>query len=461
MKNTVPSPRRKRNDDRGAMIVQMALGSIAFLALASLAVDYGVKLIARTEAQRAADAGALAGAVALAFDNPNDLSNTGIAKLSARGFARANTVFGQQPKVDIASDVTFPVCPPPEGGAGTTCVQVDVYRNQDSGNALPTFFSRIVGVTSQGVRATATAKVLSGDTTDCLRPWVVIDRWDEYNLPNEPDYPNADPDYCSSNCPGGAKPSTFDKYSDGKGQNPAPEPDLYVPPPTDGSAGGTGFTVQRDYGRQFAVKVEPGSSLTSGWAQAVDLPRSDGTNGGAAAYGDNILTCSGVPVSVSDPAVACPTDPNALGSWQEKVDWAAKGCLRVQTGNMVGPTSSNVQDLVNKDSGAHWGTKADGTQGVIGSAYSSSPRIVPIAVFDVDKYLATNPSGSGGVVRIVNIYGFFIEGMGDFNDNTGAITLRSNGKSVVGRIMDYPASGRGSAKLNNQSSFLKIIMLVR
>ena len=79
--------RNRYGDDRGAMMVQMAVASIAFFALASLAVDYGIKLIARGEAQRAADAGALAGAVSLAFDDSADLTDTGIAKLSAHGYA--------------------------------------------------------------------------------------------------------------------------------------------------------------------------------------------------------------------------------------------------------------------------------------------------------------------------------------------------------------------------------------
>ena len=118
---------------------------------------------------------------------------TGLAKRNARGFAVANNVFGQAPAVDITNDVTFPVCPPPDGGPGTTCVRVDVYRNYERGNSLPSFFSRIVGVTEQGVKATATAKVLTGTQTECLRPWVVIDRWDEFG-PIQ--FPAADPEWC-------------------------------------------------------------------------------------------------------------------------------------------------------------------------------------------------------------------------------------------------------------------------
>lgn len=447
--------------EKGAMIVQAAVASIAFLALTALAVDYGIKLIARTEAQRSADAGALAGAVSLAFDGSADLTDAGIAKRSAHGFALANSVFGEAPDVNITSDINFIECPEPDGGPGTTCVRVDVYRNQLRGNALPTFFSRLVGVVDQGVQATATAKVLNADQTDCLRPWAVIDRWDEFAAPPEPDYPGVDPDYCAGGACGA--PSTYDKYSTGQGQNPPPENDYYVPPAPDGSSPGTGFRVPDDVGDRFALKIQSGDGITSGWGLALDLPRADTTNMGAEAYGENIISCSRKPVQINDPtANPCPTDANQLGTWQEKVDWAAKGCVRVQTGTMQGPTTQNVADLVARDSGASWGWNPElEAYGVIGSAFAESPRIVPVAVFDIDNYLAMNPTGSGGVVRIVNIFGFFIEGMGDYNDATGEMELKNGGKAVIGRLMKFAGSGNGSVTLHETASFSKIIVLVR
>jgi hypothetical protein len=151
-----------------------------------------------------------------------------------------------------------------------------------------------------------------------------------------------------------------------------------------------------------------------------------------------------------------------LGTWQEKVDWAAKGCVRVQTGTMQGPTSMNVDELVARDDGARWDWNPEIMDyGVVNSAFAESPRIVPVAVFDIDTYLAQNPTGSGGVVRLVNIFGFFIEGMGDFDDKTGEIQLSNGGKAVVGRLMKFAGSGGGSVTLHETASFSKIIVLVR
>ncbi len=52
-------------DERGMTLVMVATGMVAFLSATMLAVDVGMLMVARTESQNAADAGALAGAVAL------------------------------------------------------------------------------------------------------------------------------------------------------------------------------------------------------------------------------------------------------------------------------------------------------------------------------------------------------------------------------------------------------------
>ncbi len=64
-------------DERGMTLVMVATGMVAFLSATMLAVDVGMLMVARTESQNAADAGALAGAVALGFDDMDDKSPTG------------------------------------------------------------------------------------------------------------------------------------------------------------------------------------------------------------------------------------------------------------------------------------------------------------------------------------------------------------------------------------------------
>jgi Flp pilus assembly protein TadG len=451
------SVRRCRGSERGAVLVHVAIATVGLLALSAVTVDFGVKWIARAQAQNAADAGALAGAIALSFDDPNDLTDAGMAKQSALRYALANPVWGQAPAVNVSTDITFPACP---DGTSDQCVQVDVFRNQQRGNALPTLFAQFVGVMDQGVRATATAQVRTGNSTDCLRPWAIVDRWDEFNPPEPPDVPDIpDPDFTPQ--------STFDRYSTGQGNSPPQEPDLYVPPTQ--SSPGTGFTVTGDYGRQFGIKTGPpgNGAISSGWFRSLDLPRVDTGNLGGDAYGSNIVSCNGYPTSIASDATQCPTDGSQISTHEEKVYWAARGCVRVQTGNMQGPTISGIEDVYNRDPSARWNPSLNnGRGGVANSCCTPSPRIVPISVIHIDAYLAADPTGSGGVVKLVNIFGFFIEGLGDIDQN-GNITFNpnnplSNGnKVVVGRLMTLPGLFTGSSNIDDDASFLRTILLVR
>ena len=425
-------------DERGAVLIQVAVALLALLALTAFVFDYGVMWASRGQAQTSADAGALAGAVSLAFDSATDQP---AARARAIAMATQNRVWGQAPSV-TDGDVTFPVCPPGTPGPTDTCVRVNVFRNQARGNALPTYFGHLVDVTAQGVVATATAQVVAGNATNCLRPWAVVDRWQEFGPEGPTPLPN----------------STYDRYSTGQGNNPPQENDLYIPPST-GNAG-TGYTLPADYGRRFAIKVGPsgGNEISSGWFRTLDLPRADTTQMGNATVQTNILSCNGLPSGFAGPATVCPASID--NTWEAARYWAERGCYRVQTGATVGSTRNTIEELMALDGAARW---VDG-QGITGSTFDpppTSPRVVPIGVMDIDWYLSQDPTGSNGVLRMVNIYGFFIEGMGNVDRDTGAITMAANGSSVIGRIMTIPGMGLGASSLPTNASFLNIVRLVR
>jgi Flp pilus assembly protein TadG len=444
--------RGNRSFERGAVIIQMAVVLLGLMAFSALVVDYGIMWTARGQAQTAADAGALAGAITLGYDSPTDFAG---ARLKAQAAARANFVWGQAPDVQ-PTDVTFltpATCRPPAyPGLPDTCVKVDVYRNQARANGLPILFGTLVGVAGQGVRATATAQVINGSATDCLKPWAVVDRWTEAAPPSGTDQD-----------PGAFGPmSTYDKYSNGQGNNPPYEPDVYTPPTA--TDPGTGFRLPYDQGYQFAIKTGaqgqqgPGA-ISSGWSREIQLPRASGCYTGASCYNDNITSCGGLTYAIATPGQQCPA---TIGQYDDAVYWAARGCFNVQTGVSQGPTSQGVQDLIARDSNATFNTS---TKQIENSAYdppTRSPRVVPIAAMDIDNYLAQNPQGSTGVARMVNIYGYFIEGMGDVNRNTGAITCCSrNGQAVVGYIISIPGLSFAGSPIVSSASFLNTIILVR
>src|SRR5437870_6258475 len=99
--------RKLGRDERGMSFVFVGLGFMAFMAASTLAIDVGMFMTARSQAQNAADAGALSGAMGLAFNNFNDRSATGPAVQGAISAAKANLMMGGAPSV-LPGDVTFP-----------------------------------------------------------------------------------------------------------------------------------------------------------------------------------------------------------------------------------------------------------------------------------------------------------------------------------------------------------------
>src|SRR5215471_1546183 len=100
--------RHLRSDERGMSFVFVGLGFMAFLSATILAIDVGMLMTGRAQAQTSADAGALSGATALAFNNFTDHSPSGPAVTSAINAAVTNLVMEQAPSVTW-SDVTFPL----------------------------------------------------------------------------------------------------------------------------------------------------------------------------------------------------------------------------------------------------------------------------------------------------------------------------------------------------------------
>src|SRR5687768_13463082 len=133
--------RRLHDDESGMSYVFIGMGMMAFLSASMLAIDVGMLMTSRNQAQNAADAGALAGATALVFDNYDDRSAAGPAVTGAIAAAKQNDVMG----VDVAvepTDVEFPLDPSGEANR----VQVTVYRTGARGNPVSTLIARFFGM---------------------------------------------------------------------------------------------------------------------------------------------------------------------------------------------------------------------------------------------------------------------------------------------------------------------------
>ena len=346
--------RHLRRDERGMALVYVSLGFMGFLAATTIAIDVGMFMTARSQAQNAADAGALAGAVALAFNDYNDRTTTGPAVQSALHAARANNVIGSAPSI-VPADVTFPLGPT---GLNNR-VQVTVYRTVARTNPIPTLFGVIFGVPTVDITATATAEASPANEETCILPFAVPDRWQE----------NTSPPFDPST-------STFDMY-DASG-NLLAHPDVYIPV---GQPGATGYDATRDTGVELVLKAnnqnKTAPSFYNPWAPSGGI--------GASYYSDNISGCNTTKVSVGDSLLAEP-------------------------GNMVGPTAQGVQALVDEDPTAYW-DPAPGCNCVKGSAFGVSPRIRPLPLYNPEAYETGKQNGRNATMEVGNYLGFFVEPM--------------------------------------------------
>jgi len=420
-------PSAERRSERGAALIHMAIAMVALMAFSALVIDYGIFWVARRQAQNAADSGALAGAIAYSFDDATDLSVNGAASKNAVAAAQKNLVWGLVPSVVPATDVTIaqnlPGCGPTE-----YCIKVDVYRTSARGDALPTFFARLVGINTQDVKATATARVLTGNATDCMRPFAVLDKWDEFEgTETEYQLPGGDPDFNMG--------STFDKYDSKK-----PEADFYKAPelcPLGTSCDpGTSYRLFDnagnvvDYGREVEIHTGSQDQTSAGWFLPVRLKPGDS---GAKDYCDNIKQCSGV--------------TNVIGQ-----------TISTENGNMVGPTKqclfTDKDSLANKDPSAHWDPNGlgPGKGAVMSDDYgpNQSPRIIPLPVINPDEFFATDPNGHTDVT-VRNILGFFVDRQED----------KGGHSTTIGRFINIPGLFVGGNTVSPSASFIKQIVLVR
>lgn len=172
----------RSRSERGAILVYVAIAIVALMGFSAFVLDYGVFWLARHQAQNAADAGALAGAFARVYDEPNVAAT--ITLDSATTSALANQIFGEAPVVEVTSGGG--TCPAFAVPSGDTCVRVAVYRDAAHGNPLPRYFSGLLGVATLGVDATATAQLRPANTADCVKPLMLPDLGGIYSVPPSP-----------------------------------------------------------------------------------------------------------------------------------------------------------------------------------------------------------------------------------------------------------------------------------
>jgi hypothetical protein len=335
--------RRLHDDQSGMSYVFMGMGMMAFLSASMLAIDVGMLMTSRNQAQNSADAGALAGATALYFEDWDDRTASGPAVTNALEGSRTNAVMGGTVAVG-PGDVTFPNDP----SGQPTRVRVQVERTVD------TLIGRFFKIATADIPAFATAEASKANAMTCVKPFTIPDKWRE------------------SQTPGWDENDTYDAY-DNKG-NPLANPDIYIPADQPGY---TGYSMDADRGTKLMIRAGTGNDITPSFYFSLAI----GAVTGGSEYEWNIANCN-----------------TTLMKWGE--------LLTQEPGNMMGPTVDGVWDLYNRDPAARWDTS---TRSVKGSAFSHSPRVFPIPLYDPKYYDEGKRNGRYADLKVANWIGFFLE----------------------------------------------------
>ncbi|MGZ4732909.1 MAG: pilus assembly protein TadG-related protein, partial [Terriglobales bacterium] len=193
-------PDRGQKGERGQTIFIVAVALVVVLGMAALAVDVTFFYTAHSQAQKAADAAALAGAKAFVtsgftsgqLGDPASggaqaivcNGSSGLADIQALAASKQNKI-GSAPATNFTTACNFSVPGNP---------QITVTLNRPD---LPVFFGRIWG--NRGVQVSATAKAEaynpSGQTVPVevgsVKPWLITNC----------DYTNQNPALLNPNCP--------------------------------------------------------------------------------------------------------------------------------------------------------------------------------------------------------------------------------------------------------------------
>ncbi len=406
----------KRPNERGVSIVLIAVGMIFILGMAGLGVDLASLYVGRSQAQRAADAAALAGAQSLVTQSCT--SNAGstistscmaIARQTAEAVGNLNLIAGISPGITDA-DVTFP-----STSTSDPQIQVVAARDTSHSNAMPTFFVKIFGVNSANVSATAKAEAFnpSGSTTnvgaECLKPWLL---------------PNCDQQHPAT--PGNPNCTGYDYFinpTTGDIQNPGPissggvQGEQILIKPGDPTSGGTAAP-----GKFWPVFLPAGSVASD--CPACATGSGGGGPGSGSLYRQNIECCN-------HNTIVCGTQQ-----------------IQPITGNMVGPTEQGVDCLIHQGGGknnptgmdtfdpASWTITAGSNNpyGVTG-AIANSDSVVTIPIYDGTVLCPGNSCPSTTTVTITGFIQLFVE----YEDG-------SNQGNVYARVMNISscAAGAGS-----------------
>ena len=372
-------------NERGATLALVAVCLTGLTGVGAIAIDLGMLLKARSDAQRAAEAAALAGASAFVDFDANDPAAVDTANARARRYAKLNTVLNTRvanADIQLVQVIT-----------DSQKVRVVVGRA-----AVGTWFARILGVSRVPINARAAAMVSEGAGTNCVKPLMIPDLWGEGPGPTSQDangnrLPDDTPTWSFD-------PGQGDSYAPlsqtGRGSQTGYGSDF-----RNGFVDATGTAYAADYGRQLVLNPKGSGAMGP---NEFDMWTFPGDNSGTSGLLNRIENCDPREADVGDPFLVAPgTRP---------------------------PVAGAIQDLIDRDPGAWWnnGTVAGSSAG----DWRESPRVIKVAIFDPNQISQIQGRGE---VTFNNFGLLFLENV-DGSD------------TITGRFLYYvPSSGAGQGSL--------------
>jgi hypothetical protein len=477
------------SDRRGSAVALVAVSLTALVSLLALGIDVGMLFNARSEAQRAADSSALAGASAF-LDYPAEEAK-GPARERALEYAIENRI--RKEYID-ASEVTVHV------NVDSAAVTVLVRRA-----GVPTWFARMLGREDVPIGAQATAQAVDAGTAQCLKPFAVPDMWEETNDDTNGNRIWDDGESWDFDL-------GRDRYEGYTGADGSSTETGYGSGWRNAFSDTGGNRYRRDYGRRIMIKAsDPHDAFVPSffypWVLPVDAGQPDcgadragndllpgnGKGKGKGKGNGNGKGGTGTDTGGTDGGV---TDPgngngnaggngngnaggngngNAGGNGKGKGNGNGDGTLGgkdngkgrggaayrrnicscnasvidleteylIEPGNMIGPTFQGVSALIEQDRDAYWD---EGDNRVVSDYGDDSPRVITVALFDPTEVR----KGGRQYIQFNNFARFFIEAQESPQD------------PVVGRFMYYvAATGAASKSGTKTGSLVKRLRLIR
>lgn len=391
---------RLRDDARGTVLVMSVTALGVLIGGAALAIDLGMLITARTQSQRAADAGALAGAMMLADPAGTEEG----AREKAMEFANKHRVMGHDANVaDADVDVII----------SESKVRVRVKHT------LPTLFARIFGVDEMDVSTVGAARAAPAAGVSCPLPIAVLDDWDD--LDGDGEYDPGEP-YTACN----------------------------------GSGACTGYELN-GHGELIEVKTQPSNGNGNNGNNGNNNGEEDG--GGTPGVDQTCLAqgspgwfCWIRPQNAPGSATVLRDIIEGCGSWD----------LEVSVGHPVHAASGNIESVLNdladyidyNDPDHHW----DGGQQCIadatGTCVEHSLRIRGIPLVDPSSPVS---SGNNVEATTTNVAAAFLEKVASGPDEAHRGGPSGQWNLYV-RLLQAHAGGTGIG--TNEETLLRRIVLV-